>query len=235
MLVVTNGYVLKSTKLSREPKQILNIFTEKYGIISAFSNSKFKLEISIYQCYQFEIILRNEGLNNLQKLTAIGTPTGVIELKNSFALSYLNEISSKLLPNNQDIPLSYLNFANATTILITHPSSQHQVISESLRMFEYSLIHEIGTLINFHADIDDNPILPQAFYLVDNKYNLLLTASPNQNSIKGKTLIAITKNDFKDSDINHEAKKLAQVIFKYYLNGKSLNSLKTWQESKEYL
>ena len=146
---------------------------------------------------------------------------------------YLNELLLKLLPKEEPHPRLYI----AYTSTLQHLSS-NLPNEESLRLFELTLLEEMGYGCDFDNDIHGNAIINDT----DSFYRFVaergFSAETNQQSssghrFSGRVITAIGRRDFSDREVRASAKKLCRLQINHLLGGKPLKSRELFVQTRD--
>lgn len=143
---------------------------------------------------------------------------------------YLNELLLKLLPREDAHPALYAAYAQALAAL-AHGGSD----APELRRFEKSLLKELGYGLTLDREANDGtPVRPEGEYLyLVERGPVAASSRDGVTAIRGKTLLDIEADDYRDPRTLAEGKQLMRKLFNHYLGGQVLQSRRVFVELQE--
>ena len=231
-------YVLHTRKY-RETSQLVDLLSRQSGRLRVVARgsrpgSKTKKGSTLTPLQPFQPFFANwRGKSDLKTLTSYES-AGSVQLPQGAALYigfYLNELLSRLLLDY--IPLQDLfdQYAKLVTLL------GHGIDTEpALRIFELSLLDELGYGLNFYADSDDGtPLYPDRNYRFLPGEGFSSTdkeAPPSTLDIfSGADLLAIADHQFDDHAVRQSAKRLMRKALASQLGDKPLYSRELYKQA----
>jgi DNA repair protein RecO (recombination protein O) len=143
---------------------------------------------------------------------------------------YLNELLLKLLPREDAHPTLFSAYAQALGALACGASD-----APELRRFEKTLLKELGYGLTL-----DQEATAGAPVEADREYLYLVERGPVPASgregvspIRGKTLLDLAADDYRDPRTLLESKMLMRQLFNHYLAGQTLQSRRVFVELQE--
>jgi DNA repair protein RecO (recombination protein O) len=244
------------TRPFRDTSLLVDLFTENHGRISVLARGvrKARSETSglLMPFLPLLVILSGKGeLLNLKKVEASGLAYD-LSGKNLLNGFYLNELLVKLLPKNDEYRFLYLSYQQTLSDL--QNSAENSFMQQKfLRIFERDFLEDIGYGLLLHKDINDNDILPEAFYNFSFSkgfsrilHSTLLNEQAHSQQVginaksqctskntinlsakdifSGASILALYYNEFKNIQELTEMKLLMRQIFDHLLNGKEIKT-----------
>ena len=222
------AYVLFSRPF-QNTSLMLDFFTIDYGRIRAIArgarrhSSKYR---SFLQPFH-PLLIGYTGRGEVKTLGHVESSVAAITLKGErlFSAIYLNEILCRLLHNYVEHKSLYKNYQE--TLIALQGSGNLEV---TLRIFELTLLSELGYAINFNeVHLTNEPIIKGKLYKFSPYIGFEL-ASPiddeenPQNYFEGEVLIAIKELKLEEGKVSKSAKRLLRIALSSLLGDKPLNS-----------
>ncbi len=151
---------------------------------------------------------------------------------------YLNELLLKLLPREDAHDVLFDAYAQTLQSLAVRQSGDEMPVAY-LRLFEKRLLRELGYGLSLECDaLSGVPILP------DRTYQYRIERGPVEMSIegegispaqtiRGKTLLDLAREDFADPRTLAESKALMRMLINHHLAGQPLQSRRVFMELQE--
>lgn len=139
---------------------------------------------------------------------------------------YLNELLVRVLHRDDPHPQLF-DCYEATLQALLEYTVQQKDIEPCLRQFEHRLLAEMGYDIDFYADANGEPLLPQQNYRYQQEYGFLPQSSARnmaENGIPGEYLQAIAIGDYHQPEVRRAAKRLFRQALAPHLGDKPLVS-----------
>ncbi|MDE2598558.1 MAG: DNA repair protein RecO [Rhodocyclaceae bacterium] len=147
---------------------------------------------------------------------------------------YLNELLLKLLPREDAHPALFSAYAQALAALAKGAGD-----APELRRFEKTLLKELGYGLTLDREADSGAAVEQGrdyLYLVE-RGPVSAGGRGDENSgtpaIRGKTLLDLAADDYRDPRTLAESKMLMRQLFNHYLGGQALQSRRVFVELQE--
>ena len=222
------AYVLFSRPF-QNTSLMLDFFTIDYGRIRAIAkgarrpSSKYR---SILQPFH-PLLVGYTGRGEVKTLGHVESSVAAITLKGErlFSAIYLNEVLCRLLHNYVEHKLLYKNYQE--TLIALQGSGNLEI---TLRVFELTLLSELGYAINFNEVSPTNkPIVSGELYKFSPHIGFELASYPEseespQHIFEGEVLIAIRDLKMEEDKVAKSAKRLLRIALSALLGGKPLNS-----------
>lgn len=147
---------------------------------------------------------------------------------------YLNELLLKLLPREDAHPALFLAYAQALAALAQGASD-----APELRRFEKTLLKELGYGLTLDQEADAGAAVEaerEYLYLVERgpvPAGSSGASSSGISAIRGKTLLDLAADDYRDPRTLSESKILMRQLFNHYLGGQTLQSRRVFVELQE--
>lgn len=213
----------------RESSLLIDVLTEHHGRIRVLGRGvrRGKHPLSRILRPLHCVRLSWSGLGELPLLTdaeSLGSEPMLVG-QALFCGFYVSELVMALLPLQDACPGLFAIF------LETIGRLQNDVdLQEVLRSFEVSLLQEIGYGLQFESDASGSPIRPDRNYLYDLEKGPVLMTEASANTLKGSTLEALSRGQFRDNEQAREAKRLMRMVIQYHLNGRPLKSRELFKQ-----
>lgn len=216
---LSSAYLIHSRPLG-ETSLIVELVTETNGRVAAVANGvkrKKSCSKSILQPFR-PLLVSWRGSGELKTLVRLESPTLAFPLASEYLFSgiYLNELLLRLLA--KEVPQPQIYSAYHATLLTL---SKQQDIEASLRLFELSLLDELGHGFTLDHDNSGEPIAANWQYNYHPEQGLKAKVG---GEYLGQHLLAIAKHDFCDKITRRQAKALIRQALAPLLGSKPLNS-----------
>ncbi|MCX7172759.1 MAG: DNA repair protein RecO [Proteobacteria bacterium] len=152
---------------------------------------------------------------------------------------YLNELLLKLLVR-EDAHSALFEAYAATLQALSQAEAGSESHAARLRLFEKTLLRELGYgLVLEREAMTDEAVLP------DINYHYLIESGPvkadafsendpsRKQTIRGKTLLDLARNDYADPRTLAESKALMRMLINHHLAGQPLQSRRVFMELQE--
>lgn len=227
------GFVLHSRPW-RETSLLVDIFTENHGKIGLCARgvrSKKSPKRSLLQPL-FPLLLCWRGRGELQTLTNLEPAAPAIKLSGNslYSAFYINELLVRLLHKHDPHP-ELFNKYQQTLMKLNNAES----LEQTLREFELFLLISIGYGLALDHDISGEPIQKEAWYTIN--IDGALEVSHDELNIrhvrcfKGNNLISIASQNWQNSEILKDAKRLLRLSLQPLLGDKPLQSRKLFRRN----
>ena len=143
---------------------------------------------------------------------------------------YLNELLLKLLPREDAHPMLFSAYAQAIEALARGGSD-----APELRRFEKTLLKELGYGLTLDQEAEaGQPVQAEREYLyLVERGPVPASGRENIPAIRGKTLLDLAADDYRDPRTLSESKMLMRQLFNHYLGGQALQSRRVFVELQE--
>ena len=225
------GFVLHARPW-RETSLIIDVFTEKQGKIALCAKgvrSKKSPKSSLLQPLS-PLYLSWVGKGELPTLTMAEPAAPAIKLsaESLYSAFYINELIVRLLHRHDPHPNLFVHY-DAALKQLSEPSP----LEQTLREFEFHLLSSIGYGLSFSSDIDGEEILDTKTYYLhgDGLFQSIvnLDSVDKQRIFDGVNLLSIAENNWQNSAVLKDAKRLSRLSFKPLLGTKPLQSRKLFR------
>lgn len=249
------AYILHSYPYS-ETSLILDVFSRQYGRLPLLARGARRprsalrgvllafqpLELGWFGKGEVRTLAKAEWVGGLPLLSGSSLMLGY----------YLNELILKLLPRDDAHPALFDSYVTAIRALSLPESASHarsgsSAFSALLRRFEKNMLKELGYGLMLERDArNDKPIDAQARYhyrlecgpvLLDadeeNRGLVDVTETRRVQAIRGKTLLDLASDDYRDPQTLMESKWLMRLLINHHLSGKPLQSRRVYMELQE--
>ncbi|TWV82396.1 DNA repair protein RecO [Moraxella sp. VT-16-12] len=220
------GYLLHA-RAYQERRAIYQFFSREHGVVHG---------VGVRGMPSFALIeLFASGQSSLKNFNQIHLKSSQnIALKNTFgqnqyALLYLNEITTKLISQENPCPALWQSYHNSIQSL--QKTNELAVIKHILRHFETALFDELGVSIDWGADSMGRVIDPRACYEFIPNQGFVSMA---HGRLLGKTMLAIAQHDGIDDVYLNDVGQIYRTLIDFLLDYRPLNSRKLWAEQLKY-
>ncbi len=218
---VLHAYAYKETSL------IVEALTAGYGRVAMVARGakRPRSELrGLLQAFQ-PLALSWSGAGELKTLAHAEWRGGLPLVTGSALLCgfYLNELLLKLLPREDAHPQLFLDY-EAALVQLAAGAEQAPV----LRRFEVRLLSELGYALPLTHEVDTGePVDPAArYYYAFDRGPRSVVSEPGQRYplVRGATLLALARQEYRTSDAAAEAKRLMREILDHYLEQRAIFS-----------
>jgi DNA repair protein RecO (recombination protein O) len=222
---LVRGYVLHHRPY-RESSALLEVFTESHGRVGLVARgvrsprSRQRGELQLFRPLRLSWKARGE-LGTLTGVEADG-PGCQLQGKALYSAFYLNELLVRLLARQDPHPVLFRRYQEC----LVHISGA-SLIEPTLRIFEKSLLQEIGYGLSLEYDAESGaPVEPETYYDYHHESGPVAAGgSVGQGFIfKGSSLLALAREDLTSVDVLQDAKRLMRSALNLYLGNKPLKS-----------
>ncbi len=214
----------------RETSVLLDVLTREQGRISLIARGVRKAKSRLRSLLQpfVPILISWQGKTELMTLLSAEANGVPIHLKAERLLSglYLNELLIRLLHKHDPHPQLYTIYQQ--TLLELQNSNSLQ---KTLRLFEKSLLEELGYGLQFKHDMQGQAFLADAFYYFNPEQGFDLCEQEKGSAIfLGKNLIAFAAEELDDKDVLRDTKRLMRLALSPLLGQYVLQSRRLFVE-----
>lgn len=232
-ITLQSAYVLH-TRPYRDTSLLVEIFSHDYGrlglVARGVRTSKSRYA-NLLQPFT-PLLLSWSGRGELATLSGAEAAGVAPRLNGEMLLSgfYLNELLMRLLQRGDAHPVLFETYITSLASLADQAEQE-----PILRTFEHRLLREIGYgLILDHDVMSGEAIDPAA------RYHYLPDRGPVRSTgneedgilVQGKTLLAIAKDDYANTEIRQEAKRLMRAGLAVHLGERPLKSRELFQQQR---
>lgn len=217
----------------RETSFIVELFTPEHGRLSAVIKGARKPTSALPGLLQpfTSLLVSWTGKNELMTLTHVEMRNQPMRFEKDclFAGFYLNELLICLLEKWDAHPGLYAAYERALLAL----NQQQQLQEQTLRSFEKCLLAELGYGVLAKSDPAWQQIQPDKFYSFVPEQGFV-PSSTNSGAMvfRGQDLLAIGNEDWRDTEVLKEAKRLMRLILTPLLGERQLHSRKLFAASR---
>ncbi|MCB1827825.1 MAG: DNA repair protein RecO [Coxiellaceae bacterium] len=205
---------------------ILDVLTQNHGRLSIMARSARGLKSRYKGMLQpFSPLLASWTGNREMKNLGNVERQGPIHYLNGKALVcgfYLNELLQRLLQREDPHPEIFTLYQNTLTTL-----ENKKDLQIALRHFEKQLLQSLGYALPLERDADHREaIMPDAFYqfLPDRGFIRCEENPDNHFIFSGKTLLALSSDNFNTEDTLKESKRLLRIVLNRHLGNRPIKS-----------
>jgi len=141
-----------------------------------------------------------------------------------FSGLYLNELLVRLLHKEEPLPDLYEHYRTALLSL------QDRTDERTLRRFERQLLQEMGYELVLHVDVSGEPLQAERWYRYDADTGFFpLPRQPTdmalvRRSFHGARLLEMQRDEYEDTAVRNDAKRLSRLALAPHLGDKPLKS-----------
>ena len=218
------AYILHK-RAYKESSYIIDLFTRNSGIVSVIAKgaksnkSKFYLNLQLFS--QLEVAF--SGRSDLMTLTQADVKKSIpiTVQKNIFCGYYVNELLLRLLHKHDQHQELFFSYERLMKNMADDSKPE-----PLLRLFEKSLLAEIGYGIDYGCTSQGDAVKDDLFYIVspDNGITVTTSRKTSELIVSGKTLNDIESEIFSDENTLKESKQLMRRILHHHLGHKPLKS-----------
>lgn len=237
------SYVIH-TRPYRDTSLLIELLTENHGRMSLLAKGARQSKSRQRQLLQpfAPLAVSWQGKSRLKTLVDVESGGESFSLKSRalYSAMYANELLYYLLLNED--PFSNI-FGLYESLL--HNLIRYKTLEIPLRIFEFSLLDNLGYGIDFGTDITtESPVEETVYYHFfpdrgffsenknpQNKKNLSNWKESSGVKFSGYHLQAIARKDFQSEDVLCTAKKIARLALQAHLQGKKLKSRELFLQS----
>lgn len=225
------AFVLHS-RAWRETSLLLDVFTQhhgKLGLCARGVRSKKSPKRSLLQPFT-PLLLNWKGRGELPTMMTVEPAGPAIRLSGDalFSAFYINELIVRLLHRHDPHPELFHQYQQTLLLL-----SKMEELEPVLRQFELQLLQSIGYGLTLDCDIDGEPLAKEQYYLLHNDGFLQLiqqkSSTEHPRAFFGASLISIANDNWQNSDVVKDAKRLLRLSLQPLLGDKPLQSRKLFR------
>lgn len=223
---LVSAYVLHTRPFSNT-SLIVDLFTEPFGRVSVLAKSargprsRFRGQLQAFSL----LLVSWSGKRELKYLTHLELTAVRPQLKatNLFSAFYLNELLVNLLQAHDPHPRLFCVYDETLAAL----RDQEAVLEKRLRLFEKSLLKEIGVGFSLNETADQTPIMADQYYHFVPEHGFILAKDKvGELSFLGTHLLSFHDNRFDTPEALRVAKVLMRLAINKELNGRLIAAKK---------
>lgn len=216
----------------RETSLVIDVLSRRYGRLALVAKGARRPRSEIRGMLQAfrPLTLSWSGRGEVKTLVRANWVGGMPALDGDALMSgfYANELLVKLTARDDPHPAIFDAYLELIAAL-----SHHQPAAPPLRRFERVLITEIGYAHPFDRDGQDHPVLAEHRYRVparhapervDDDQLSLMPEIERSHLLNGRSLLAISRDDYADADVARDAKFLMRRLIGDLLDGQALST-----------
>lgn len=224
LVYVLHTYPFKETSL------VVELFSQQFGRVAAVAKGARRPRSAMRGMLQSFQLLNGtwSGKNELKTLHSLDWHAGLTLIKGEALMCgfYLNELLLRLLPREDAHEALFVYYADTLYALSqVAPTDNNAELANILRRFELRLLQELGYAIPLSEDEDGEPIVAEKIYRYQAEYGACeLAATKNGVQLKGETLLAMARGDYRDVQTQVQSKQLMRYLLAHYLGDKPLHT-----------
>lgn len=210
-----------------ESSLLLDILSEQNGRLSLLAKGarRKRSELKgILQPFTPLFLRYSQRISSLKTLLAAEAASLPFPLtgKNLYCGFYVNELLIKTLSDGHVSSTLFFDYLQCLQSLSGEPQQREQI----LRLFEFSLLKELGYLVDFTTccRTDRVVIATMNYYYIEQEGFAETALTHSAKCFTGKQLLAFSQHDFTDLDTLQAAKRFTRLAFYPALDGKPLKS-----------
>lgn len=224
------AYILHTRPFS-DTSLILDCLTADYGRLSLLAKGARAAKSRQRQlCQPFTALLVSwQGKSSLKTLTAIESRQLPLTLQGEYLFSgfYLNELLTRLLPEQDSCPEIYQSYATTLDQLAARAP-----LEPVLREFELQLLADLGYHLDLRHDAGGAVLRAEEVYQWWPEQGWRLASDQLRAPLfPGRHLLALQSQDYRDPDTLRLAKTLSRMLFRPLLGNRPLESRKLFGKS----
>ena len=228
-----SAYVLH-TRPYRDTSLLVEIFSHDFGrvgLVARGVRTNKSRYASLLQAFT-PLLISWSGQGELPTLSGVEAAGVAPQIKGDLLLSgfYLNELLMRLLQRGDAHPQLFETYITSLASL-----AEQQEQEPILRQFEHRLLQEIGYgLILDHDVMSGESIEPEARYQYLPDRGPVSATEQDEDGIivGGQTLLAIAQDDYSQSQVRQEAKRLMRAALAVHLGDRPLKSRELFQQQR---
>lgn len=221
---VLHTYPFKETSL------VVELFTQQFGRVAVLAKGARRPRSAMRGMLQsFQLLSGTwSGKNELKTLHGLDWATGLTLLKGEALMCgfYMNELLLRLLPR-EDAHEALFNYYADTLNALSQikPTDNNAELAIILRRFELRLLQELGYAIPLLQDENGEQVIAEKNYRYEAEYGACeLGATKNGVQLRGETLLAMAREDYRDVQTQTQSKQLMRYLLAHYLGDKPLHT-----------
>lgn len=224
------AYILHTRPFS-DTSLILDCLSAEHGRLSLLAKGARAAKSRQRQlCQPFMALLLSwQGKSSLKTLIAIESRQLPLGLQGDYLFSglYLNELLTRLLPEQDSCPEVYQSYATAL-----HQLADRAPLEPVLRSFELRLLADLGYHLNLTHDADGAALQPDELYQWWPEQGWRTASDQLRVPLfPGRHLLALQAEDYRDPQTLRLAKILSRMLFQPLLGTRPLQSRKLFSKS----
>lgn len=229
---ILHGYLIHHRKY-RDRSHIVHLFTQEHGRIDGI------LRQTPPPQYQ-PICLQASGkseLKNFSKLEIVNQPI-FFHGDAFFSGFYLNEVLLRLCPLEVEMPQTFLQYAKTLEQLqkLTQQEDQNAFLRQILRQFEHELLDDLGYVMDFSVDSNQQPISVDLNYQFQINDGFLVTAQTSRSALSGALIQSMMQYE-KGGEFNIQQLQLLTKLYRQVitslLGDRPLKSRQLWVQNAQ--
>ncbi len=203
---------------------LLTLLSSEFGLQNAVARLSKRQTKGAYPLFAPAYVewMGRQGLKTLKQFDTSGQKPFALQGQMVFCGLYLNELLCRLLPQGQ--PLEYLFSGYERCLEALSQIEQLSQAEPHLRMFELSLITELGYGLSYDVDCEGHTLQPQITYVFEPEAGWRPAMSTSAFTLTGQMITQLGAGQFDEDNIKLASKHLLRKILEDLLGGKPLKS-----------
>ncbi|CAA0083156.1 DNA repair protein RecO [BD1-7 clade bacterium] len=242
MLIKDRGYLLHLRQY-RETSAIISVFSAEHGVIagvlkgvSASNRSGQQLRGALQPANELDVLwLNRSGLKTIRQVQPFRPQSQQIAAtRNYLCISYLNELTLKLLAEDQPHAFLFELYEQVLKGLLV--SQALTDFERLLRIYESALLIELGEMPDFTEDCDGNAVVIDKMYslIAGQGLRMCHEVPTTETALTGHQALALSESfntrEWQTPDIAQLAKQVCRYLIDHALHGKTLKSRQLYRE-----
>lgn len=224
------AYILHTRPFS-DTSLILDCLTADYGRLSLIAKGARAAKSRQRQlCQPFGALLLSwQGKSSLKTLIAIESRQLPLGLQGEYLFSglYLNELLTRVVPEQDSCPEIYQSYATALRQL-----ADKAALEPVLRAFELRMLEDLGYHLDLRHDADGLALQADAVYQWWPEQGWRIASDRLAAPLfSGAHLLALQAEDYRDPQTLRQAKTLTRMLFQPLLGNRPLESRKLFRRN----
>lgn len=224
------AYILHTRPFS-DTSLILDCLTADYGRLSLIAKGARAAKSRQRQlCQPFGALLLSwQGKSSLKTLIAIESRQLPLGLQGEYLFSglYLNELLTRVVPEQDSCPEIYQSYATALRQL-----ADKAALEPVLRAFELRMLEDLGYHLDLRHDADGLALQADAVYQWWPEQGWRIASDRLAAPLfSGAHLLALQAEDYRDPHTLRQAKTLTRMLFQPLLGNRPLESRKLFRRN----
>lgn len=214
------AYLLHSRPF-QDDKLLLDLLLQDGGRVRAVARRPSKKKGGRSQWPLFTLCqLQLAGRGELKTVLAIEETTVSLPLQGEFLFSafYLNELICRIWPADAHSDGLFSLYQQSLHNLVRYQGDP-AMLQPILRQFEFALLAELGIAVDFHLDMDGNPLVASSYYQWQSEQGFM----PALQGFSGADLQAVAAGNWYQDSLRC-AKQLSRLLLKPLLGSQPLKS-----------
>ncbi len=220
---VETAYVLHLRPYT-DSRILLTLLSPEFGILNAVARLSKRQTKGAYPLFTPAFVewMGRPELKTLKQFDTSGQRPFALQGHMVFCGLYINELLCRLLPQGQ--PLEHLFWCYERCLQALVQVAELPQAEPHLRIFELSLITELGYGLSYDVDCEGHPLQPEITYAFEPETGWRPSTSASVVTLTGQMIAQLGAGQFDGDNIKLASKQLLRKILEDMLGGKPLKS-----------